>query len=322
MIYHNKRELKAVIDDRLSSLLLPKCYVLDAPFHENAGDILIWGGKIEFLSNKNIEVKGVYSYNKFRFNINIDSDTFICIHGGGNFNDLYPEHLDFLQRVVDTYPHTRIIVFPQTIYFKDSIIAKARFERLKQHDNLYICGRDGRSYQLLKKYFVEERSLLVPDMAFYIPDSQLQKYSKPDKKGRLLIERVDVEATAKNGIFVRDGFDEVSDWPSFQHSFTKASFVAKVLNNLYQKLPFASFRTILNVIWNAYYPIHCRLMTKEGVRFISPYSIIYTTRLHGAILSILLSKDVVIYDNSYGKNYEFYQTWLKDFPNVSFVSNK
>ena len=57
MIYHNKRELKAVIDDRLSSLLLPKCYVLDAPFHENAGDILIWGGKSNFCQIRILKLK-------------------------------------------------------------------------------------------------------------------------------------------------------------------------------------------------------------------------------------------------------------------------
>lgn len=58
-------------------------------------------------------------------------------------------------------------------------------------------------------------------------------------------------------------------------------------------------------------------MIKEGVEFISPYKEIETTRLHGCILSILLDKNIILCDNSYGKNRNFYDTWLNDIDTLS-----
>ena len=61
-------------------------------------------------------------------------------------------------------------------------------------------------------------------------------------------------------------------------------------------------------------------MVKTGVNLINPYDIIYTTRLHGMILSILLGKKTVVIDNSYGKNSSYYNTWLKDCDNVTLFA--
>ena len=49
------------------------------------------------------------------------------------------------------------------------------------------------------------------------------------------------------------------------------------------------------------------------------YKTIYTTRLHAAILGVLLGKKVVFMDNSYGKNRGFYETWLKDCNSVKMM---
>lgn len=40
---------------------------------------------------------------------------------------------------------------------------------------------------------------------------------------------------------------------------------------------------------------------------------------HVAILGVLLNKNVYFFDNSYGKNYALYDTWLRDFSNLKFV---
>ena len=49
------------------------------------------------------------------------------------------------------------------------------------------------------------------------------------------------------------------------------------------------------------------------------YKTIYTTRLHAAILGVLLGKKVVFMDNSYGKNRGFYETWFKDCDAVKMM---
>jgi exopolysaccharide biosynthesis predicted pyruvyltransferase EpsI len=51
---------------------------------------------------------------------------------------------------------------------------------------------------------------------------------------------------------------------------------------------------------------------------LSKYDYVFTTRLHGAILSLLLHKKFTFFDNSYGKNKGFYDTWLKDVDGIKF----
>lgn len=58
---------------------------------------------------------------------------------------------------------------------------------------------------------------------------------------------------------------------------------------------------------------------KSGIDFINSYDEIYTTRLHVAIIGVLLNKKVHIFDNSYGKNSALYNTWLKDLPSIELL---
>ena len=58
---------------------------------------------------------------------------------------------------------------------------------------------------------------------------------------------------------------------------------------------------------------------REGVRFLSVYSYIYTTRLHTGILSFLLGKEFSFFDNSYGKNKGIYSAWLNDVESIKFI---
>jgi hypothetical protein len=51
---------------------------------------------------------------------------------------------------------------------------------------------------------------------------------------------------------------------------------------------------------------------KEGITFASSFKEAYSTRLHFAILRLLLGLPIKMADNSYGKNLDFYNTWLKD----------
>ena len=57
-------------------------------------------------------------------------------------------------------------------------------------------------------------------------------------------------------------------------------------------------------------------LVRAGVEFVSRYRYVYTTRLHVMILSVLLGKECTFFDNTYGKNSAFYETWLKDLPGV------
>lgn len=59
---------------------------------------------------------------------------------------------------------------------------------------------------------------------------------------------------------------------------------------------------------------------KIGIEHISKYNRVYSNRLHGAILAILLGKETYIIDNSYGKNSHYYDSWLKKSNKIHLLS--
>ena len=59
---------------------------------------------------------------------------------------------------------------------------------------------------------------------------------------------------------------------------------------------------------------------KRGVRLMSQYRNIYTTRLHGLILSHLLGKNIFIVSNNNGKLENYYNSWLQNCGNIKIVN--
>ena len=60
----------------------------------------------------------------------------------------------------------------------------------------------------------------------------------------------------------------------------------------------------------------------NAIEFLSEYPLVITTRLHGFILCYLLGIPVIVLDNSYGKNKNFYDTWFKSQENTHFAKDK
>lgn len=310
------KQLRNLIVETLSPLIGKKCILLDVPYYHNIGDILIWEGERAFI--KAIGCTCIYtaSYETCVFPA-IGKDVTILFNGGGNLGDIYHEHVDFLIKVIKNYPDNRIIVCPQTIYYKDKNLEKKDIKILLSHKDIYICARDTEVYGMLSTY-LNNRALLLPDMAFCIDRDSLERYICPMRKEILRIERNDCE---KQDIFFDESMEyDMSDWPVFEHSFRKSTFLNKLfIRSAHVSIPLWS--EIINRLWDWYAQnIFRNLMISEGVSFISPYCKIITTRLHGCILSILLHKEVVLIDNSYGKNFHFYASWLYDLETISIKS--
>lgn len=304
-------QLRKLIYSNLNPLINNKCLLLDAPYYHNIGDVLIWAGEECFLKNNGISCLYTASYETCTFP-KIDTNTTIIFNGGGNLGDIYHEHIEFLIHISKVYPKNRIIVCPQTVFYQDNAILETDFSQLALHNDLYFCARDGHVFKMVSNFF-REKTLLVPDMAFCIDNDILTKYIKPTTKSKLIIARNDVEKSINNRI---SDHGDISDWPVIEHSFRDTTFI----NKLFKKVADSKIPLITNLsnrIWNNYAPLFKNMMIKEGVEFISPYKEIETTRLHGCILSILLDKNIILCDNSYGKNRNFYNTWLNDIDTLS-----
>ena len=298
-------ELKTKIEQTLLPLIDGPYAFLDLPYYTNTGDTLIWEGTRQFL--KKVPHKALYSSSANRYKLrNIAKNAVILLQGGGNFGNLWDKHQKFRIEVMKKYPANKIIVLPQSVCYTNENDAVSDAAQMAGHKNTLIFARDSVSFDFLKKYFKNNIGLL-PDMAFCINPFTLQKYALPEENKSLLLKRTDKELSAGTDyeeVLKRMNFPpEIRDWPTLENDFHKA----RVLRRFISKKIYPEF------IANWYADKKFRpAMIKEGVEFISPYKEIYTTRLHGAILAFLLGKSCKVIDNSYNKNTNFINTWLKE----------
>lgn len=318
--------LRQSIENNLIPLIKTDYVLLDIPNHKNIGDNLIWEGELCFLK-KHIHFKNLYSANVLNIDFNkIPIGKTILFHGGGNWGDLYPVCQQLRLKVVQKYQENRIIVFPQTVYYKNKELLATECAVFNEHPDIYICARDQRSYNMLAQHIAHSKLLLLPDMAFCI-DHIVPHEQNLDKI--LFMQRTDNEVKDNNSLIstlraVYADALEISDWPTYNNSPLMYSLnmryvtYKEMLSRFLQKTIFCS-------LVHPEYGLNCRKNREKyiriGINFINRYEQIYTTRLHGLILSILLGKKVFIVDNNYGKSEDFYNTWLTNFKGVHLIKS-
>lgn len=288
--------------------------LLDVPDYDNIGDNLIWEGELAFL--KEVPHQKMYEASYLFFQQKkVPANTIILLQGGGNFGDIYVKTQEERLRIIADNLDKKIIIFPQTIYYQNEENLKKDAEIINAHPELIFCVRDQVSFDLVKKHFPNVQPKLLPDMAFCIDPKHFEVPSTGNKT--LLMKRNDGEFGTIPKI---EGEFDTLDWPTF--NLTKEERWEKVgrqrkLDKIaieFQKIP------ILNSFIDSRYGLKSRKgkenYIQTGIDFFSQYDRIYTTRLHGLILGVLMGKDMKVLDNSYGKLTNFYKEWLVDFENV------
>lgn len=302
------RRLSGVIRRDLSPLIDRDYWLLEVPYYANVGDALIWQGELDFLSGLHHRSKGMLSYSSRRTPQPHAGDL-VLFQGGGNFGDLWKEPQEYRKRIMLANPSCKYVVFPQTVHYEDTDNLRRDAEFFAEYD-CTICARDVKSQKILAGNF-KNRVLLLPDMAFCIDMSKWDRESSAEKP--LVLKRNDRELLSSPELeaeLQRSDVD-ICDWPTMSGDgwVDKAKSVIgsrpRTIGRLYD--------WYMN---NVYRPYQIR----SGVRLLNSHTDIYTTRLHACILALLLGKEnVVFFDNSYGKNSGFYDTWLSDCANVRMV---
>lgn len=300
--------LRRKIEEQLTPLIDSDYIYLDLPYYSNIGDALIWMGTEHFLKDIPHKCSGRHSIDTFDFRP-LPADTIILLNGGGNFGDIWRQHQNFRLRVIQQYPENPIIVLPQTVFYESEETLTADVQEMNRHRHLTICVRDTHSLELLKQKGFSGRLLTLPDMAFCIDRDLLLANKSGITKDTLLLLRKDKESPFGN---IREDITspelDIKDWPDLNKSLRTAlryirKHAAPETDHYFQ---------------TDYLPERIR----EGVQFVSTYKMVFSTRLHVVILRLLLGLPVKITDNSYGKNLNFYNTWLKDAALVSILSEE
>jgi len=307
-------DLKRKIKEALSPLISGDCCLLGLPyFHTNVGDFLIWQGAEELL--KDLNVNCIYRASVRRYQQKkIPKNATILLNGGGNFGDTWEGAPALYREIVSAFPNNKIVILPQTVFYKDKEKFLADAELYSRHPNVILCVRDNRSFETLKQHF-SNTIVLAPDLAFYIPYHDLSRYEKTNHKGAgktLFLKRNDRELNKEidYSLLLPNGADknnmDVMDWITID----KPPISFLILKNLW--------RISRRVAWFSkavdLYAYYCfkQSMIKHGVRQISQYDNVFVTRLHAGILRCLLRKPFALFDNSHGKNSSFFETWFCD----------
>lgn len=317
MNYKDKQlQLQKILKDNLLPLITNDYLLLDDPYHKNIGDSLIWGGEKNLTALSEYRCKYSTSFNKY-VSKRFSKDTVILLHGGGNWGDIWRPHQEFRMRIMDEFPENPIVIFPQTVFYNDKKTYESDMDFINKHQNVVCCARDRNSYDLLTAR-LDNKVLLLPDMAF------MTEYPASDKKtGRtLFVKRLDKEMANYDRIlpYLPKDYDE-HDWPTVEHDYPiyYPNIAVRALRKFLCHVDVALANKIDDYYWD-----HTLLpfTIKTGVDFLNQYDTIYTTRLHVAILGTLMGKEVILFDNSYGKNKNFYEAWLSDVDNIKLVDVK
>lgn len=272
-------------------------YYLDYPVHSNGGDLLIMKGTEAFFKDNQIRVRARYSVLDFPESLVIPKDHIIVLHGGGNFGDLYPVHQRLREKIIAGYPQHRIVILPQTIFYKK----EAEFDRtahiFNRHNDVHLYVRDPLSYEMATMKFHNCSIYLSPDMAHQL--WPIQPKSSPGKD-LLCFFRTDIEKTREQEQLERSGRGDYLDWTSLYNRVEKKS-----INMIVRMMRKGGVPLPMQAIWGMY----TDYLVGKAIKRFSGYKIVQTSRLHGHILSCLMDKPNTLLDNSYGKNSNYYNTW-------------
>lgn len=308
-----KRQLESVINERIIPLIDNDYVLYGLPYYNNIGDTLIWNGELELLKNVPHRCVGVCGWDRYPGK-KLPENVIILITGGGYFGDVWRNGWEFVLEGIRPNKENKIIILPNTVFYEDENIREKDAEYLAEFTNLIICARDRVSYSYAEKHFAN-KTILVPDMAFCMSERFLDKWIKRKaEKNVLLFKRNDKECP-QTDFNIGETEYETHDWLPMEHQLEcerkfdtlirRLRYLNRISGRLYNKAYNLSYRIIYR-----------RLMTRLGVEQLSSYSKIYTTRLHAMILGLMLGREIVMIDNSYGKLSSFYETWLADCDSV------
>lgn len=270
---------------------------VDYPVYNNGGDLLIMKGTEAFFRDKGIRVHARYSVLDFPESLRIPPDHIIVLQGGGNFGDLYPVHQRLRERIVAEYPGHRVVILPQTVYYRQESEFDRTAELFNRHSDLHLFVRDPQSYDAASKKFRNCSVQLAPDMAHQL--WPIVSKGAPDKE-LLRFLRTDIEKSNGQELLEKGGDGDCLDWGSLYNRVERKSI--SMIGNAMRRgkgiLP-------MGTIWSKY----SDYLVDKAIRRFSEYRTVQTSRLHGHILSCLMDKPNTLLDNSYGKNSGYYHTW-------------
>lgn len=282
----------------------PKVLLIGTPIHKNLGDHLIALAELQFLSknfreDRIIDIpQDVYRVYKTRINRRIKNCDYIFISGGGWLGNVWEEDDKFLRDILKHFPNNKKFIFPQTLYFDNSlknyhrVIRKDKYSFLKAK-NYTICFREKNSYETAYSILKMEKDkcLLTPDI------------------GLLYENKIKSENREKIGLVFRSDIEGILD-------LQEREKIISLLLKLDKKIDI--FSTISEKLVSLEERETC---VNNIIKRFGKCKYVITDRLHAMVFCILSNTPCIIFDNLTHKVRGVYETWLTDSQDIYFVKN-
>jgi len=285
-------------------------FLIGTPHHGNLGDqaIVYAENKIledNFKEHTIIEINTVDLMKHLKsLKENVKENDIFVLHGGGNLGDEYFWEEEVRRNIISEFKDNKIILFPQSIYFKDSNNGRKEFEKSKmiynQHKNFTIVAREATSYNIMKQAFPNNNVIFTPDIVMYL------NKTNPilPREGALLSLRKDRE-----GVLTSEQKDEILD--EVQLNFDNiiiTDTVAEYKGDDNQVLEY-----MINVNQRE------KELNKKWDQF-KKVQVVITDRLHGMVFCAITSTPCIVIANYNHKVKDTYE-WLKDLNYIKFVND-
>ncbi|MGJ7919509.1 polysaccharide pyruvyl transferase family protein [Neobacillus sp. LXY-4] len=279
---------------------IKRIFVMQTPQHGNLGDHGIAYAQKDFLlKNINdfeyIEIPFEEVFKKARtIKKMITSEDLIVIHGGGNIGDMYLYEELTRRFIVSYFKNVRIISFPQTISFSNTLLGKIALLGSKRvyrkNKNFFIVARESKSYEIMKKEFGEEKVLMTPDIVL-----SLNKRGENDRKGIVTCLRNDVEQKIDNS-FKNDLLKHLKEkYQNVKVSDTRVDY----------RIFISQRNEELQIIWETF----------------RNAEVVLTDRLHGMIFCAITGTPCIVFNNFNHKIEYSYKNWLSHLDYIKFTQS-
>lgn len=296
--FYYKKQIKLLSNTRNKKRIILFC----TPEHGNLGDHAIAIAQHKFLKDNYsktevIEITSAfYKKKKEKIKEFVNNDDILIISGGGFLGSLWLYEENIVRNIIDTFKKNKIIIFPQTIFFKKNDFGEDELKKSKEiyqkHKNLYISIRDKNSIFEAEKLINNKKNILyIPDIVLYLKGLSLQKN------------------TIKNNdilICLRKDKEKIRD-----------NKIDNIISQLKNKYSIKYTDTVINLF---IFPNKRKKYVEDKILEFANSKIVITDRLHGMIFAFLTKTPCIALNNSSGKVLGVYE-WIKECGYIKVVDN-